>query len=372
MTITEATLATYVEELQPCLKNIYEIEDKLAECKEGIDSIVSKLLDEDLEISAWIGDHIFRTDNPERKAEAIRLLKELKSELSGTTIDLNILKHEIQDDVNSLLMEFLAWRKCFKNTLPLISLSIVVPTYKKISLDKGVALFLFVANQCIGKIKVLDSLVAKLGVLGGIAAVLYLITGIIQGEMRKEYFENIQAETNKAKKDLAETKQDINSGHNQVNAFFKEVAKTFKEAGLLQDANVNNRELVFLVKEQSNTLRKWSDQFNAMKRMQEKGMDLSIAASIAAEALCKNAADQHELEKVATTLIGSYLIESHTDLASISSTLNISKEQAKKIKAMYMLFTKHTPSEIAEALDMDMQEIELIQEENKDVLASVA
>ena len=131
MAITEATLATYVEELQPSLKNIYEVEDKLAECKEGIDSIISKLLDEDLEISAWIGDHIFRTDNPERKAQAIKLLKELKSELSGTAIDLNILKHDIQDDLNSLLMEFLEWRKCFKNTLPLISLSIVVPSYKK-------------------------------------------------------------------------------------------------------------------------------------------------------------------------------------------------------------------------------------------------
>ncbi len=372
MAITEATLGTYVEELQPCLKNIYEVEDKLAECKEGIDSIISKLLDEDLEISAWIGDNIFRRDNPERKAEAIKLLKDLKSELSGTTIDLNILKHDIQDDLNSLLMEFLDWRKCFKNTLPLISLSIVVPTYKKISLDKGVALFLFVANQCIGKIKVLDSLVAKLGVLGAIAAVLYLITGIIQGEMRKEYFENIQAETNKAKKDLTETKQEINLGQNQVNAFFKDVAKTFKETGLLQDTNVNSRELVFLVKEQSNTLRRWSDQFNAMKRMQEKGMDLSIAASIAAEALCKNAADQNELQKVTNTLLGSYLIESNANLVEISEILKISKDQAKKTKAMYMLFTKHTPSEIAEVLDMEIQEVESIKEENKDVLASVA
>ena len=370
--ITEATLATYVEELQPALKNIYEVEDKLAECKEGIDSIISKLLDEDLEISAWLGDNLFRTDNPERKAQAIKLLKELKSELSETSIDLNILKHDIQDDLNSLLMEFLEWRKCFKNTLPLISLSIVVPSYKKITLDKYVALTLFVVNQWIGKIKVLDSLVAKLGTLGAIAAVLYLITGIIQGELRKEYFENIQAETNKAKEDLTKTKEEINRGQSQVNAFFKDLAKTFKETGLLHDTDVNHRELVFLVKEQNYTLRKWADQFNAMKRMHEKGMDLSVAASIAAEALCKNVVDQNELQKVTNTLLGSYLIENHTDLAEISNILKVSGDQAKKIKAMYMLFTKHTPSEIARVLEMEIQDIEAIQEENKDILASVA
>ncbi|KOY83803.1 hypothetical protein I6G82_17705 [Lysinibacillus macroides] len=372
MAITEATLGIYVEELQPCLKNIYELEDKMTKCKEGIDSIIAKLIDEDLEIRAWIGDQIFRTDNPERKAVAIKLLKELKNELSRTTIDLNILKHDIQDELNSLLMEFQDWRKYFKNTLPLISLSIVMPSYKTVHIDKGIAFILFVANQCFGKIKVLNSLIRKLSALAALAAVLYLIAGIIQGEMRKTYFENIQAETNQAKKDLAETKQQIDVVQNQVNAFFKDVTKAFQATGLLQVIYTNHRELVFLVKEQSNVLRRWSDQFNAMKRMSERGMELATAASIAAEVLCKNPADHNELQKITTILLGSYLMENEATLTEVANMLKISVEQAKKVKAMYLLFNKHAPIEIAEALDMEIQEVEFIEEANKEVLASVA
>ena len=66
------------------------------------------------------------------------------------------------------------------------------------------------------------------------------------------------------------------------------------------------------------------------------------------------------------------MIENHTDLAEISNTLKVSGDQAKKIKAMYMLFTKHTPSEIARVLEMEVHEVESIKEENKDILASVA
>lgn len=39
---------------------------------------------------------------------------------------------------------------------------------------------------------------------------------------------------------------------------------------------------------------------------------------------------------------------------------------------MCLFFTKHTPSEIAKVLDMEIQEVESIQEAHKDVLTSVA
>ena len=37
-----------------------------------------------------------------------------------------------------------------------------------------------------------------------------------------------------------------------------------------------------------------------------------------------------------------------------------------------MLFKMHTPDEIAQVLEMEIQEVESIKEENKDILASVA
>ena len=185
MPISEYQLDNYVKELQPSIKNIIELEDKLGKAGGDIDSILSKLKDEGFDLGAWLGDNLFRTDNPKRKETAIQLLNDLNNELSNAKIDLNILKHDIQDELNTLLKEYGDWKTYFDNRLPFIAFSIAVPKFQAFNPFHRLMLG-FVLTVVLKDILLPIFEVLGLGVVGLIVVVV-LIDGIIQGEKEWSY-----------------------------------------------------------------------------------------------------------------------------------------------------------------------------------------
>ena len=370
MPISEYQLDNYVKELQPSIKNIIELEDKLGKAGGDIDSILSKLNDEGFDLGAWLGDNLFRTDNPKRKETAIQLLNDLNNELSYAKIDLNILKHDIQDELNTLLKEYGDWKTYFDDRLPFIAFSIAVPKFQASNpfhrLMLGFVLTIVLKDILLPIFEVLG-----LGVVGLIVVVV-LIDGIIQGEKRMELFENIQKETKVAMEDVKKLRQDINDVQVQVNTFFEDVAKSFQETGLLTKPYTNHQELVSFVKLQAGTLRRWSDQYDSMKRMINKGLDIEFSAEVVAANLVNKQDDKSELDNYTKLLMGAYLIEMGESNSVVSQKLDMSLERIKKVKATYMLFKMHTPDEIAQVLEMDVNEVMTIQETNSDLIAIVS
>ncbi|MBX8944999.1 hypothetical protein AAHH17_10900 [Lysinibacillus capsici] len=370
MPISEYQLDNYVKELQPSIKNIIELEDKLGKAGGDIDSILSKLNDEGFDLGAWLGDNLFRTDNPKRKETAIQLLNDLNNELSNAKIDLNILKHDIQDELNTLLKEYGDWKTYFDNRLPFIAFSIAVPKFQAFNPFHRLMLG-FVLTVVLKDILLPIFEVLGLGVVGLIVVVV-LIDGIIQGEKRMELFENIQKETKAAMEDVKKLRQDINDVQVQVNAFFEDVAKSFQETGMLTKPYTNHQELVSFVKQQAGTLRRWSDQYDSMKRMINKGLDIEFSAEVVAANLVNKQDDENELDNYSKLLMGAYLIEMGEPNSVVSQKLDMSLERIKKVKATYMLFKMHTPDEIAQVLEMDVNEVMTIQETNSDLIAIVS
>ncbi|MGE7843729.1 hypothetical protein ACQKNX_23475 [Lysinibacillus sp. NPDC093712] len=371
MPITDNQLAAYIKELQPSIKNIIELEDNLGKTGGDIDSILSKLNDEAFDLGAWIGDNLFRTDNPKRKETAIQLLNGLNNELSNAKIDLNILKHDIQDELNSLLKEYGDWKTYFDNRLSIIAFSIAVPKFEASNpfhrLMLGVVVTIVLKDILMPIFEALG-----LGVVGMIV-VMVLIDGLIQGEKRMELFENIQKESKKAMENVVTLRKEIKNAQDQVNAFFEDVAKSFQETGLLTKPFTNHQELVSFVKQQAGTLRRWSDQYETMKRMITKGgLDIEFSAEVVAANLVTKQDDENELDNCIKMLMGAYLIEIGESNSIVAQKLDMSLERIKKVKATYMLFKMHTPDDIAKALEMDVNEVITIQETNSDLIAIVS
>jgi len=370
MPITDNQLAAYVKELQPSIRNIIELEDNLGKTGGDIDSILSKLNDEGFDLGAWLGDNLFRTDNPKRKETAIQLLNELNNELSNAKIDLNILKHDIQDELNTLLKEYEEWKTYFDNRLPFIAVSIAIPKFQASNPFHRLMLGLVIT------IVLKDILLPIFEAIGlgvvGLIVVMVLIDGLIQGEKRMELFENIQKESKTAMENVRKLRSDIQNVQEQVNGFFDDVAKSFQETGMLTKPFTNHQELVSFVKQQAGTLRRWSDQYDSMKHMISKGLAIEFSAEVVAANLVTNRDDEMELNNCIQMLMGAYLLEIGESTSVVSQKLDMSLEKIKKVKATYMLFKRHTPEDIAKVLDMDVNEILTIQETNSDLLAIVS
>ncbi|MFJ7669420.1 hypothetical protein ACIQXI_20320 [Lysinibacillus sp. NPDC097195] len=370
MPITDNQLAAYVKELQPSIRNIIELEDSLGKTGGDIDSILSKLNDEGFDLGAWLGDNLFRTDNPKRKEIAIALLNDLNNELSNAKIDLNILKHDIQDELNTLLKEYDEWKAYFDNRLPFIAFSVAIPKFQASNPFHRLMLG-FVITIVLKDILLPIFEAIGLGVVG-LIVVMVLIDGLIQGEKRMELFENIQKESKTAIENVNKLRLDIKEVQNQVNAFFDDVAKSFQETGLLTKPFTNHQELVSFVKQQAGTVRRWSDQYDSMKRMISKGLEIEFSAEVVAAILVTKQDDENELNNCIKMLMGAYLIETGESDSVLCQKLDMSLEKIKKVKATYMLFKRHTPEEIAKVLEMDVNEVSTIQETNSNILAIVS
>lgn len=355
------------KEIDDSLNEINEILNRLIEGKAQADTLKEKISSESFSLTNWIGDNITRPGNDERKNAAINSLKSLNE-----TIDLGISEiNDFKDKCSELRMLMVIieeeWLKAIQDIIPLIKLSFYLPGYSNaISefFDLTLSIFTFVDAYLLKKaLKTTGATYWKaLGWALAIEALILIIGGIIAGEKRKEMFENIEKEANKARNSINKDVIDkLKKTIIDIDLFFSDIKLSYTKAGLTEpNKNLSNKEIIRIVQNQATNIKLWRKSYNKFKSLSQS-MELNKAIDLVITLIIEDEEDEKERNKLENIFKAIYIFEINKDkpmsLNEINKKLKISEKDILKAKTLQMLIDKKNPREIAKELNVVEDEI---------------
>ncbi|CAI2768717.1 hypothetical protein [Flavobacterium collinsii] len=349
--------------------------------RKDYDKLLTDIKDEKFSLSSWIGDNVFRPDNPERKENAINAIEGndgIIRNIDHVTADLDKLKNLLNGDIEQIIKNYESWKKDVN--IQLVSLSITVPQFED-SLTKfntvdtvvgiGVGISVFAAP-------ILPIALAIFGVVE-------IITAIFAAEERKDFFEDILKKTNVSNEKIKEIKKEIDESNEKIKAFYKNILATFYAAGFLReveykkfkeiDTSKNNayHEFTEFIIMQRTEMNKWTAAIKMIEKIEiksksnHKKFDLDISVDLAVVNIDSiTYYDENEKEDILKAM---YLLKDESkSIDEISSQTGIEAKYIIDAKAVNMLLQGKTPREIAEMLNIEEKLVDELSKKHTSII----
>lgn len=359
---------------------------ELLEKNVEIDNIVKALNGESFDLTNWVADNIFRPDNKKRKKEATKELKELNRLVSNSIkkIDTFTMQYETLADIANDMKK---WTDAILNLVQMGEVNFIIPQYKNTK-AKEVNIAQIVVGA-VGGIATVLSMGAIAPLAISASALTLFIGGIVAGEDRKKEFEDIEKKAieaqDKLKDDLI---VNLDDGIKNIDEFVSNASLAFENANLLFYKEENKvisfkkdemtlEKLAKVVSYQTIYLSNMNSEFNSyittLDKYEKKGKLTKSRIRNMAEDRAMGLVDDEEEEEMTHKFMTAYYInkgcsqeelskyESKEELCvidKISTEVEISKEEVKKMVAYRMLTLEIEPNKIAHILNIDIKEVD--------------
>ncbi|TRX37103.1 hypothetical protein [Flavobacterium restrictum] len=357
----------------------------LKRVKNDYDGLLNKIENETFSLSAWIGDNVFRPDNPERKKTAIESIKGNDGIITNIDIvikELDKLKNLLTGDIQQIINNYESWKTDVN--IQLLSLSLTVPAFQD-SLTKfntvdtvvgiGIGISVFAAP-------ILPIALAIFGIIE-------IITAIFAAEARKDFFEKIMNETKISNEKIKSIQLEINSSMGKINTFYKNILTTFYAAGFLTEAkykefkdidtskdNAYHKFTEFIIAQRTE-MNKWTAAIEMIEKNGKKAksnnkkFDLDTAVEYAVVNVDSiKYYNENEKEEILKAM---YLLKDESkSVSDISTQTGIESKYIVDARAVNMLLDGKTPSEIANMLNIEEKLVEELSKKHTSIIDLVS
>ncbi|MBF4518763.1 hypothetical protein IRZ71_20605 [Flavobacterium sp. ANB] len=349
--------------------------------RKDYDSLLNKIENETFSISAWIGDNVFRPDNPERKKNAIEAIKGKDGIITNIDIvieELDKLKDLLKGDIQQIINNYESWKKDVN--IQLVSLSLTVPAFqdsftKFNTIDTvvgiGIGISIFAAP-------ILPIALALFGIIE-------IITAIFAAEERKDFFEKIMNETKKSNEKIKSVRSEINSSMEKIKTFYKNILTTFYAAGFLTEAEYKKfkeidtskdnayHEFTEFIIMQRTEMNKWTAAIKMIENTEEDAKadneEFDLNTSIRFAVVNLDSITYYNKKEKKDILKAMYLLKDESkSVSEISSQTGIEAKYIIDAKAVNMLLQGKTPREIAEMLNIEEKLVEELSKKHTSII----
>lgn len=350
--ISDAVLQTYEKELRQTIQCFFYLEGQ-------IESIVVRIEDNRKSVILKRKKRFFLSSKKNEKS--LQVLGAVQADLRKSLIVIAHIKQLLINEVNTLLKTSGHLKQAYKDMLPLLPFTVSsYPFETSLSTNVQFSMFLF-------------PLIEK-----EIVFQLPLLTATIESTHAKEIIAtlgkldvNKQDHINEAKRNVVNLVSMLTEIENELVKQMGNISSSLYHRDLLPASTYSLQQFVDKVTNNEQQINMWVDHYVMLQTMQHKGMQLQDAVHLSAKMISESLEEPSQIYQIQRILHGAYLLKTGVSFSTIAQDIMLTEQQAKHLMVIYLLLNNMDLATISEKVELEIQDIDLLKKENKDLLSIV-